>query len=35
MNADDPNAEMLGGVNLDARRVAFAFEPVAKPERGG
>ena len=28
VNADDPNAEMLGGVNLDARRVAFALEPV-------
>ena len=27
VNADDPNAEMLGGVNLDARRVAFGFEP--------
>jgi UDP-N-acetylmuramoyl-L-alanyl-D-glutamate--2,6-diaminopimelate ligase len=24
VNADDPNAEILGGVNLDARRVAFA-----------
>ena len=31
MNADDPNAEILGGVNLDARRVAFALEPVASP----
>jgi UDP-N-acetylmuramoyl-L-alanyl-D-glutamate--2,6-diaminopimelate ligase len=29
VNADDRNAEMLGGVNLDARRVAFALEPVA------
>ena len=29
VNADDPNAEILGGVNLDARRVAFALEPVA------
>ena len=27
VNADDPNAEILGGVNLDARRVAFALEP--------
>ena len=31
VNAADPNAEMLGGVNLDARRVAFALEPVANP----
>ncbi len=31
VNADDPNAEMLGGVNLDARRVAFALEPAASP----
>ncbi len=29
VNADDRNAEMLGGVNLEARRVAFAFQPVA------
>ena len=29
VNADDPNAEILGGVNLDTRRVAFALEPVA------
>ena len=29
VNADDPNAEILGGVNLDARRVAFALEPAA------
>ena len=29
VNADDRNAEMLGGVNLEARRVAFALEPVA------
>ena len=29
VNADDPNAEILGGVNLDARRVAFALEPTA------
>ena len=27
VNADDPNAEILGGVNLDARRVSFALEP--------
>ncbi len=27
VNADDPNAEILGGVNLDTRRVAFALEP--------
>jgi UDP-N-acetylmuramoyl-L-alanyl-D-glutamate--2,6-diaminopimelate ligase len=26
VNADDPHAEILGGVNLDARRVAFALE---------
>jgi len=26
VNADDANAEILGGVNLDARRVAFAME---------
>ncbi len=25
--ADDPNAEILGGVNLDAHRVAFAMNP--------
>jgi UDP-N-acetylmuramoyl-L-alanyl-D-glutamate--2,6-diaminopimelate ligase len=31
VNADDPNAELLGGVNLDARRVAFALEPVMNP----
>ena len=29
VNADDPHAEMLGGVNLNARRVAFALEPAA------
>ena len=29
VNADDPNAEMLGGVNIDAQRVAFALEPTA------
>ena len=29
VNADDQNAEMLGGVNLGARRVAFALQPVA------
>ena len=27
VNADDAHAEILGGVNLDARRVAFALEP--------
>jgi len=27
VNADDPNAEILGGVNLGARRVTFALEP--------
>jgi UDP-N-acetylmuramoyl-L-alanyl-D-glutamate--2,6-diaminopimelate ligase len=27
VNADDPNAEILGAVNLDARRVSFALEP--------
>jgi UDP-N-acetylmuramoyl-L-alanyl-D-glutamate--2,6-diaminopimelate ligase len=31
VNADDPHAEILGGVNLDARRVAFALEPMARP----
>ncbi len=29
VNADDPNAEVLGGVNLDARRVAFSLQPAA------
>ena len=29
VNAADPNAEILGGVNLEARRVAFALEPAA------
>ncbi len=29
VNADDPHAEVLGGINLDARRVAFALEPAA------
>src|SRR5262249_13777363 len=28
VNAVDPNTEILGGVNLDARRVAFAMEPM-------
>jgi UDP-N-acetylmuramoyl-L-alanyl-D-glutamate--2,6-diaminopimelate ligase len=32
VNADDPNAEILGAVNLDARRVAFAMEPSARPD---
>jgi UDP-N-acetylmuramoyl-L-alanyl-D-glutamate--2,6-diaminopimelate ligase len=27
VNADDPHAEVLGAVNLDARRVAFALDP--------
>ena len=31
VNADDANAEMLGGINLDARRLAFAFEPATDP----
>jgi UDP-N-acetylmuramoyl-L-alanyl-D-glutamate--2,6-diaminopimelate ligase len=34
VNADDPNAEILGGVNLDARRVAFAMEPARRPGPG-
>ena len=34
VNADDPNAEMLGGLNLDARRIAFALEPAASPGAG-
>ena len=34
VNADDPNAEILGGVNLDARRVAFAMEPASRPGLG-
>jgi UDP-N-acetylmuramoyl-L-alanyl-D-glutamate--2,6-diaminopimelate ligase len=33
INADDPHAEILGGINFDARRVAFAMEPV--PASGG
>ncbi len=32
INADDANAEILGGVNLEARRVAFAMEPMARPD---
>ena len=31
VNADDPNAEILGAVNLDARRIAFAMEPARRP----
>jgi UDP-N-acetylmuramoyl-L-alanyl-D-glutamate--2,6-diaminopimelate ligase len=31
VNADLPDAEVLGGVNLDARRVAYALEPVMNP----
>jgi UDP-N-acetylmuramoyl-L-alanyl-D-glutamate--2,6-diaminopimelate ligase len=34
VNANDPNAEILGGVNLDARRVAFAMEPASRPDLG-
>ena len=34
VNANDPNAEILGAVNLDARRVAFAMEPAARPALG-
>jgi UDP-N-acetylmuramoyl-L-alanyl-D-glutamate--2,6-diaminopimelate ligase len=30
VNAADPNAEILGAVNLDARRVAFALEPITR-----
>lgn len=33
VNADDPNAEILGGINLAARRVAFSLEsPAPRPE---
>jgi UDP-N-acetylmuramoyl-L-alanyl-D-glutamate--2,6-diaminopimelate ligase len=31
INADDPGALVLGGLNFDARAVAFAFEPVMNP----
>ena len=31
VNADEPYAEILGGVNLEARRVAFAMEPMVRP----
>jgi UDP-N-acetylmuramoyl-L-alanyl-D-glutamate--2,6-diaminopimelate ligase len=34
VNAGDPNAEILGGVNLDARRVAFAMEPAVRSGPG-
>src|SRR5262249_38403057 len=34
VNADDPNAEILGAVNLDARRVAFAMEPASRQALG-
>jgi UDP-N-acetylmuramoyl-L-alanyl-D-glutamate--2,6-diaminopimelate ligase len=34
VNAADPKAEILGGVNLDARRVAFALEPAARSGPG-
>ena len=30
VNADDPHAEILGGVNLDARRVSFGMEHPTK-----
>jgi UDP-N-acetylmuramoyl-L-alanyl-D-glutamate--2,6-diaminopimelate ligase len=30
VNADDPHAELLGGVNLDARRVSFGIEAPAR-----
>ncbi len=33
VNADDPNAEILGGVNLDADRLSYAMEPAARPDR--
>ncbi len=32
VNADDSNAEILGGVNLDARRVAFALAPTHRSQ---
>jgi len=31
VNADDPHGEILGGVGLESRRVAFALEPVTAP----
>ncbi len=34
VNAGDPNAEILGGINLDARRVAFAMQPAARSGPG-
>jgi UDP-N-acetylmuramoyl-L-alanyl-D-glutamate--2,6-diaminopimelate ligase len=30
VNADDPHAEILGGVNLDARRISFGLEQPTK-----
>jgi UDP-N-acetylmuramoyl-L-alanyl-D-glutamate--2,6-diaminopimelate ligase len=33
VNAGDPHAEVLGGINLDARRVAFAMEPAPASRR--
>ncbi len=33
VNAGDPHAEILGAVNLDARRVAFAVEPGPRLDR--
>jgi UDP-N-acetylmuramoyl-L-alanyl-D-glutamate--2,6-diaminopimelate ligase len=35
VNADDPHAEILGGVNLDARRVCFGMEHLAKVDVSG
>jgi UDP-N-acetylmuramoyl-L-alanyl-D-glutamate--2,6-diaminopimelate ligase len=32
VNADDPNAEILGGLNLNATRIAFAMEPRSRPD---
>jgi UDP-N-acetylmuramoyl-L-alanyl-D-glutamate--2,6-diaminopimelate ligase len=33
INADDPNAEILGAVNLDATRVGFGLEPASRTVR--
>jgi UDP-N-acetylmuramoyl-L-alanyl-D-glutamate--2,6-diaminopimelate ligase len=30
VNADDPDAEVLGGINLKASRIAFALEPASR-----
>ncbi len=35
VNADDPHAEILGGVNLDARRVSFGMEHPTKVDVSG